>query len=331
MYNEGIKSKFFEKYTRSPQTKKLLLHVFEGISAIEEQYNKDFSVMSVQQAQEAFNCISGTKVNGASTILMILKGYVRWCHANGFPTTNAVYDLRIDMHDKLRESYVASPHHLWKALEAAFPHPETNEIEYIYRSFLWLGFMGLQVAEAIQVTANQLNFEEMRLTFPVGDKEKSFIIYPESARDLHKAAELTAFVEPHGQRSVQKLRAGGNEILRGKVSDHSLAEAVDSTFRPIISRAFKKALASYEHQGIPVPVELSLKLTFKHIYMSGLFYRTYERERIGIPPSFDEIVLEERRNAKESSYSRNYTQRKHLGMLIRNMEQDYNNWKSVFA
>lgn len=329
MYNEQVKAAFIQKYTSSDQTKKLLLHIFDGTKGIEEKYGKDFYAMNSEQAQEAFNCVSGIKVNGASAILMILKAYVRWCIANGYPASQAVQELRIDVYDKLRESYVASPEHLNRALRAAFPNPEKNEIEYIYRSFLWLGFMGLQTSEAIQVTADELDFSQMHLNY--SGHKGYHLIYPEALPDLKKAIELKGFKEPRGKNGIERQRAPGREILRGKITKKPLEEVVDATFRPTISRAFKAALDKYESQGIEVPADLSLKLTFKHIYMSGIFYRTYERERMGIPPSFDEIVLWERRNAKEPSFSRNYTERKLLNILIRDMEKDYDNWKSVFS
>ena len=329
MYNEKVKLAFIGKYTSSEQTKKLLLHIFDGTKDIEERYSKDFYEMDVEQAQEAFNYVSGIKVNGASSILMILKAYIRWCIANGYPATKAIQELRINVHDKLRESYVASPEHLLCSLDEAFPNPEKNEIEYIYRSFLWLGYMGLQASEAIQVTAEQIDFDVLRLTFP--GHNVPYRIYPQAMHDLKKAVELNDFEEPRGKNGVKKPRASGKEILRGKVSKRTLEEAVELTFRPTISRAFRAALDKYESQGVEVPKRCSLKLTFKHIYMSGIFYRAYEGERMGIPPSFGAIVVHERRNAKEPNFSRNYTERKLLNILIRDMEQDYDNWKSVFS
>ncbi len=337
MYNEQIKNAFIAKYTKSAQTKTLLLHIFDRTMAVEEKYGVDFYAMNVEQAQEAFNCVSGIKVSGASTILMILKAYVRWCAANGYRASKAVQELRIDVYDKLRESYVASPRHLLYTLNAAFPNPEDNEIEYVYRSFLWLGFIGLQVCEAIRITPEDINLKELTLTCPIvkpkepPETPRIFAIYPEAVPDLRKAVELKEFKEPRGKDGVKKPRASGNEILRGKESKRTLEEAIEATFRPTISRAFKAALDKYEKTGTAIPAELSLKITYKHVYLSGVFYRTYERERIGFPIRFDEIVLGERRNAKEPSFSRNYTERKLLNILIRNMEQDYENWKSVFT
>ncbi len=331
MYNEQVKLAFIEKYTTSEQTRRLLLHIFDGTQDVEEKYGVDFYAMNEEQAQEAFNLVSGTKVNGASAILVILRSYVRWCVANGYPASKAIQKLRIDVHDKIRASYVGSPHHLELALDEAFPHPEDNEIEYIYRSFLWLGFMGLQVSEAIQVTDDELDFTGLHLYYPPGTEEP-YAIYPEAVPDLKKAKELSKFKEPRGKNGIEKQRAAGHEILRGKISDKTLAEAIELTFRPTISRAFKAAIDRYESRGEIVPTKLSLKLTFKHVYLSGIFYREYEHERIGIPPDFSKMVINERRNAKKvQAFSRNYTERKYLNALIDNMEQDYYNWKSVFS
>lgn len=346
MYNEQVKQAFIQKYTSSDKTRKLLLYIFGGAQEVEEKYGTDFYAMNVEQAQEVFNLVTGIRVSGASAILMILKAYVRWCSANGYQVSGAVHELHIDVFDKLRDGYVFSPKHLRETLDAVFPNPALNQIEYIYRSFFWLGFMGLQVSEAIQVTEDDFDFKSMRLLFfknrseegrlskakdEVVCEEKTPCIYYEALSDLRMAIELRELREERGAKGVWKPRAAGREILRGKVSRLTLEEAVSTTFRPTISRAFKAAQDRRERDSASVPREASLQLTFKHTYMSGIFYRTYQKEQRGIPPSFDEIVLMERRNAKEPSFSRNYTERKLLNILIRDMEQDYDNWKSVFG
>lgn len=349
MYNEQIKRAFIQKYTKSDKTKRLLLHIFGGTQEIEEKYGTDFYAMNTEQAQEAFTLVTGIRVSGASAILMILKAYVRWCNANGYRVSDAVYELRIDVYDKLKDGYVSSPRHLRETLDAVFPNPALNQIEYIYRSFFWLGFMGLQVSEAIQVTEGDLDFRGMRLLFfekrdkankdrnqdktQTKDKpeEKLLPIYPESLADLRMAVELVELREERGAKGVWKQRAAGHEILRGKVSKLTLEEAVNTTFRPTISRAFKAAQDKREQDSSSIPRGASLQLTFKHAYMSGIFYRAYKEEQMGIPPSFDEIILMERRNAKVFKPSPNYTERKLLNILIRDMEQDYEHWKSVFG
>lgn len=336
MYNEQIKQAFIQKYTDSDKTKNLLLYIFRGISEIEEKYGVDFCAMSQPQAQEAFNAVTGIRVNGANAILMILKAYVRWCGTNGIPVSGAVQNLRIDVYDKLKCGYVSSPRHLLDTLDIVFPNPALNQIEYVYRSFFWLGFMGLQVSEAIQVTEKDLDFKDRRLVFFDDQNEDASTeavlpIYPESITDLRMAVELTEFREERRTKGVWKPRASGHEILRGKVSKKTLEESINATFRPTISRAFKAALDGYEKRGEKVPEEFASKLTFKHVYMSGIFYREYKKEQAGSSPDFNGIVLRERRNAKETIFSRNYTERKLLNLLIREMEQDYENWKSVFG
>lgn len=326
MYNEQLKLAFIDKYTDKEKTAKLVQHLFNGTEEIEKRYNLDFYAMNREQAQEAFNYASGTKVNGAGALLKILQAYVRWCKANGYPVTDAISEVQIDVSDKIRDSYVMSPLHLKQSLDEAFPHPEENEIEYVYRSFLWLAFMGLQSSEAIKVTDTDLDFSESRLSYG----GRIHPIYFESILDLKKAVTLKEFKEPRGKNGVRKQRAVGHEILRGKVTQKTLEEAVEQTFRPTISRAFRTAFDKYVKECKVVPSHLSLKLTYKHVYMSGIFYRMRDRERIGFRPNFDEIVMIERRNSKESNFSRNYTERKLLNILIRDMEKDYENWKRAF-
>ena len=329
MYNEEIKLAFIRKYTESSKTKKLVLHLFDGISEIEEKYATDFCTMNETQAQEAYSRVSGTRSSSQSAILFILRSYVRWCGANGYETSEAVYNLTQDVRDKIREGYGSSPEHLRLSLNAAFPNPDNNEIEYVYRSFFWLGFMGLQVKEAVKITKENLDFKNCLLSYPGISANQ--IIYQQSIPDLRKACNLTKFREPRGKDGVSKQRAFGNEILRGKVTEKPLEELIDSTFLPTISRAFRKAYDRYTEDGAQPPKELSLRLTFRHVYLSGIFYRMFENERMGFIPDFAEIVDRERRNAKPAKFNINYTETKKINILIRDMEKDYENWKLAFS
>lgn len=325
MFNPQLKEAFMRKYTTSGNTQKLLLYIFRKTGEVESKYGIDFCRMNVPQTKEAFDNASGVKTNGAGAVLKILKMYINWCTANGLWATDAIQFVRIDGYEKLRNSHLASPHHLAVSLDAAFPHPEENEIEYIYRSFLWLGYIGLQDTEAIRVTASNLNFDTMKLTFPKHREPYEF--YTDSKPDLLKAAYLTSFTESRcrGHRIAQ--RAEGNEILRGKPSKKSMEERLESTFRPFICRAFK---AAAEHP-IEQEEKPSLKLNYKSVYASGLFYRTYERERRGVSPKFDEIIMKERRMSREEYSQQTPAERNYFDELIRNTRKDYENWRSVFT
>lgn len=333
MYNDQVKCAFIQRYTASDQTEKLVRGIFDRMQGVEEKYDTDFYAMNTEQAQEAFTSVTGTRIKGANTILMILKAYVRWCVANGYPASNSVQDVRLDVYDKFKEGYVASPLHLKETLDVVFYRPDLNGIEYIYRTYFWLAFMGLQVSEAIQVKDSDIDFDNMRLKFfdAKRKKEERFPMYVESLPDFRQAKVMKTISEPRGTKGVSKDRASGNELLRGKVSKRTLEEAITLTYRPVICRTFKETPQRYEREGKEVPKTVSLKLTYNHAYMSGIFYRMYERERMGIPPDFDEIVLRERRNVTNPHYPRGYSERKLLNILIKNMGQDYENWKSVFG
>lgn len=327
MYNEHTKLSFIEDYSQSVQSRALLRQIFNGIEFIEQKYNVDFCSMDSSQAQEAYSRISGMRARSAGSYLAMLRSYVKWCRARGYLTSDAVYGLRIDFYEKIREKMVASPAHLKLALDAAFPNPARNEIEYIYRSFLWLAYMGFMDIEAVRVRCDEIFLAKHIIRFS-GNTE-DYHIYMEAEHDLSKACSLREFKEPRGKDGVYKQRAVGDLLLRGKVTANTMEESISKTFRPTITRAFKNAVNAYEAQGSQVPKHLSLGLTYNSIYLSGIFYRAYERERMGIPPRFDAIVIRERSYAPASNYSRNYTLNKQLNSMINDMEKDYLNWKSV--
>lgn len=336
MYNEDVKQSFIADYGRSDKSRVFLRYIFRGIKSIEEQYGVDFYAMNEQQAQEALNNISGTRVTTAGTCIILLRSYVKWCRAKGYAVSNAVSSLRIDLYDRVKETTVASPYHLKLSLDAAFPHPEKSESRYIYRTFLWLAYMGFTDEEAIHITDKEVLFDKRVIC---REGENVFHrIYPESELDIKKACDMKEMLEDRGKDGFRKKRADGNYILRGRANDYSensMEELLEKTLRPIVSRSFKKAAKAFETNDQQIPSELSLKLSYKTVFLSGVFYRAYERERIGIAsripftPRFDEIVLKDRTNAPDEKFYRNYTRAKWINPLVKQMEADYENWKSV--
>ncbi len=337
MFNEDLKDGFIHAvYSREESTRKQVEKLLLTLGEYERKYGADFSQMNEEQTKETAKAMCGYRTSNANTIFFILREYVKWCRAQGYDTSDAIWRIRLPLVEKMRSSFVGSPAHLKMSLDMAFPDMKENDIKLVYRSFLWLGFMGFRDSEAICVTVNDVHFDNMKVTF--GDW--IYPIYAESLPDLHGACELTSFDEPRGNIGTIKERASGDAILRGKTprkprgkdtkGEKTMQDFLITTLRPMVSRAFSAAAETYEKNG-GNPPGLSLDLSYNHVYLSGIFYRMYEEERIGRKPDFTEIVSREHRNSSHAEYDSNYTRNKFINGCIRNYEADYMNWKSLFT
>lgn len=334
MYNESIKQEFISAYTTSASNRKVVQRVFTSTEKYEAEYCTDFSQMDRVQMQRTLDEIVGIRTQSAESMFFVLKEYVKWCSRNGIRTSDAISDVRIDAIERVRSHRVANPGHLKLSLDTVFPHPELNSIEYIYRAMLWLAFMGFEDFEAIKVKESEVDLKNMLIHY-AGSREP-YMIYAEAVPDIREACDAMEFIEPRGKDGVKKQRASGDTILRGKVSKKSADEQLESTFRQTISRAFKVAIDSFEKNGIEIPRSLSLNLSYSRILLSGIMYRAYTREQIGIPPNamFAALVEKEvkrKMEAKEYTININRTENKIRTVLMKGYIDDYARWKCAFT
>lgn len=326
MYNERDKLAFIHsgKYKGSSVTTIKLM--FNTIAPDEEAAGKDFGEMNDEQTRIAALKVAGLRAMSANLALFLMREYVKWRKVNGLPASDAIFHAKIDVAQKLRGHMVGSARHLLMSLDAIFPNPEDTEIDFINRTFLWLAFLGFLDTEAVRIRSGDVDFTEMRIRSPLDGKPVP--ICSEAVRDLRHACEMTQLREDRGPHGYFKPRASGDILLRGKQTQEGLPEeTVLNGVRTSVSRACARAIRSI---GNTRP-ELSLHLTYKHVYLSGIFCRAYELERIGIAPSFIEAVEHDRAYVPQPEYTSNYTRNKIINTYVRGYEMDYANWKSIFA
>lgn len=345
MYNETVKQRFLEDYLsgadgkrkRSAATERTLERIFDSIAPIEEACGCDFAKLSIEEMQRAFDAVSGIRSQSAEVAYYLLKQYIRWCILHGVGGGEAFKQIRLDSIENFRGCMVASPAHLKSSIDAAFPNPSENSIEYIYRASLWLAFIGFKEEEAAKILADDVHLNQMEIT-PQGFKEP-FQIFAEARQDLFQAKTLQTFREPRGRKGVDKQRAVGDVLLRGKVTEKTMEEYLTTTVRQTVNRAFKKAIKERDEakaQGKQRFENISLFLSYDRIYLSGVFYRAYEHERIGFDPIADFgalVELELSRKIAEGKYtiSSNRTKGKIRNVLMKKYIDNYALWKCAFT
>lgn len=315
MYNESQKRAFIEAHTDSDKTAAKIAQIFSWFESYEEKWELDLSQQSAENLQPVINELSGIRTKSTENILYILKEYVKWCVNNGYKTSNGIFEVRVVITDKIRTQMVASPYHLSLILDTHFSKAEEETIDITYRVFLWMAFAGLEDKDAVRVTGNSVNLKDFEIVFE-GHK---YELYKECLDDFEKACSLTSFQYNHPNYTTRRDRAIGNTIMRGFRSP-----TVDlMTIRPVVN---KKLLVSIDEQH----PDAKHPISYNRIYLSGLFYRTYERERAGHPVNFSDIVAITMKN-KNYTTTKTRTLTTIANTLEREYLADYERWKCAFA
>lgn len=323
MYNETQKNAFIASHTNSDKTTALIVQIFNWFEPYENEWQCDLSQQSTEVLQPVVNELTGVRSKSTELILIILKEYVKWCGRSGYEVSRGIFDVRINTIDKIQSQMVASPLHLKSILDRCeFDTPNKETVDVTYRVFLWMAFAGLDDKDAIRVTTNDVDLQNLRINF----EGHSYEIYKECREDFEKACCLTDFLYEHPNYSIRRDRAEGNIIMRGFRSP-----TVDlKTLRPLIN----KKLTTDADGGGETKTRQKSKLSYKRIYLSGIFYRAYERERAGIPVDFSDVVaLEMQRKEKVKQYTTSKTRTLSViaNMIEREYLADYEKWKCAFA
>ena len=320
MYNENQKRAFIESHTNSDKTMAKIVQIFSWFEPYEEDWGLDLSQQSAEKLQPVVNELTGVRSKSTELILIILKEYVKWCGRSGYEVSRGIFDVRINTIDKIQNQMVASPLHLKAKLDEFFEPVEEETIDITYRVFLWMAFAGLDDKDAIRVTADCVDLKNFRINF----EGHSYEIYKECIEDFKKACELTDFQYKHPNYITRRDRADGNLIMRG-----IRTPTVDlKTIRPVINKKFG-ADDTEETGG-----RQKSRISYKRIYLSGIFYRAYERERAGLPVDFSEFIarsIERKEKTKKYTVTKTRTLTTIANTIEREYLADYEKWKCAFA
>ena len=293
---------------------------FKMLRPYEEQLDTDVALMDVKTLQPICDkCFSSRRSTNAK-YATILSGYARWCASEGFAVSDGLRSVSFDNPEKMELRSVGSAEHLEKILDAYFDAPSLGTVDVVYRTFLWLAFAGVKENEAVAVRKKDVTLRSSE----VRAGGASFRIPPQGARDLRQACTLDQFLFIHPNYVTHKARFEGDLILRGVVSGRK-TEAVN--LHSLTSATSDKFLKNTSKD----PRYAGLALTFRRVYLSGVFCRALERERTsGESVSFYEDIFrlsgEEARRKFETDPMTAQSVRQIHKMYI----EDYKTWKSVF-
>ncbi len=315
MYNEDLKQKFIAAYTKKDSTKAACLTLFNALEKYERNLNADICTINQKILEPIVNEIVSFRSKYKITRLSILKNYANYCISMKIPGACDGL-LKVDTHglDKVKTHLVSNPMMLQNYLNCLY-EPETEETtNNIYRCFYWLAYAGIEEKDILNIRCTDIDFENRMIRY----NGLNYPIYKEAVPAFKNCVCLTQFkyINPRHANDKYLNRVPGNQLLRGVKGMQDI-----KTMRVSLSRVSKKRI----DEG-----KTNLKLSYQRVWLSGLFYRKYEREISGIPVSFmeDAVHFVGNKTYKLDSCRKSISNK--TCEIAQNYEEDYQRWKFAF-
>lgn len=307
LYNSQYKIAFSEQHSSKASVQKLCYSIFYSTSKYEESWKADLCTKDASQLQPMVDEICPLTTSGQGGKITILKKYVQWCLDNNVPgACDGMLNIQGVVNSKAIYETVTSPRHLQLYLDQVFLPEDLNTVDNVRRTFCWLAYAGMTGEDIFKLKKSDVDLQNNVVHY----NGRDYPIYKEAAYSIRcsKEAEVLFLVRSNYSKPVQVYRYESEYLMRGVQCNLSY-------------RAVIEVLSKKQRESIKAG-RTKLKLDYFKIWMSGLFYRMYMDELIGIPPDFigkiDEIAA-----AKKVTISSN--QKRYL--YPKYYLSDYNNWK----
>ena len=316
MYNEELKTKFVRGYTNSISTAEVCQTIFNAFEQYEVEWDADLCTRSAEELQPVVDNLVGFRARSKWMRLIILKDYVKWCIGMKVPgACDGMLKIETVGLEKVKHQTVASPLHLQRYLDSIC-EPESEETtDNIYRCFYWLAYGGVAEEDILSIKCSDVDLNNMVVRY----NDTEVPIYREALPAFKNCVKLTQFVykHPNYDKLVYKDRADGDTLVRGIRSAPSI-----KAMRVELSRRSKAKM----DEG-----KTDLKLSYFRVWISGLFYRMYERERAGIPVDFSAAAAQFMEGKTYKLDRGRNTPEAKRRQLTRDYLEDYERWKLAFA
>lgn len=316
MYNEELKTKFVRGYTNSISTAEVCQTIFNAFEQYEVEWDADLCTRSAEELQPVVDNLVGFRARSKWMRLIILKDYVKWCIGMKVPgACDGMLKIETVGLEKVKHQTVASPLHLQRYLDSIC-EPESEETtDNIYRCFYWLAYGGVAEEDILSIKCSDVDLNSMVVRY----NSTEVPIYREALPAFKNCVKLTQFVykHPNYDKLVYKDRADGDTLVRGIRSAPSI-----KAMRVELSRRSKAKM----DEG-----KTDLKLSYFRVWISGLFYRMYERERAGMPVDFSAAAAQFMEGKTYKLDRGRNTPEAKKRQLTRDYLEDYERWKLAFA
>lgn len=317
MYNEEIKTKFVQSYTKSISTANVCNTIFNAIEKYETEWDADICTKNEEILQPVVEELVGFRARSKWMRLIILKDYAKWCISMNVPgACDGMLKINTIGLEKIKQQTISSPVHLESYLNEICEPVSEKTTDNIYRCYYWLAYAGIKEEDILKVRCTDVDFDKMIVKY----NDTEVPIYREAVPAFKNCVELTQFVYKHPLYSADKIvwrdRAPGDTVVRGVRAQASL-----KAMRVELSRRSK----AKRDDGLT-----DLKLSYYRAWISGVFYRVYENEQMGIEPDFSSIVSQQIEGKLYKLDSGRNTQDAKKRQLVHDYLEDYQRWKLAY-
>lgn len=316
MYNDDQKESFIGQYTQHSSTQRVIRVLFGQLEKYERKWGRDIS----EKGLDSDLCLAledslGVRTASRRTMLTLLQSYIRWCVDVGIPNVSTeILGLTVDCIgiERVKLLYVANPTHLELQLDRLFPPISEETSSILCRCFCWLAYAGMKEEDILKVKRSDINLR----TGIVRHKNCEYPIYREGASAIDNCSNLDSFIVPFCGRNKRSERVDSDIVMRGVRSLPSV-----KSIRVELSRT---GIRHFEKTGEEI------RLSHARLWLSGMFYRMYERECAGFLVDFSDVILDKIGfDGDNLSPDRSKVLTKYRRVRSE-MQRDYDNWKKAF-
>lgn len=301
MHNREEKMAFLEE----KEVRDIERIALNAVGKAEERYGKDVSLFSVEEIQAMFDTDFNANKTYRAKAYSIIRDYISWRKSKGYDVADSIDFVDLDNTKIIRKTMVSSPKHLNMVMDSVFEPVSKKSFDCLLRCCWWMAFFGMKSNEDVAY----IKTKDV-------DLSKMVIVHNGKYYEMYKES-LSAFKVACEEESLWFTRSdtGGNERKRIQ-SDYLMRSFRRET---LSTGSFKRFIKRrYPEKG----------LTYDKIYWSGVFYRAFELERMGIKVDFRDEAISE----LEGSEITNLSERKAKARMIRTrIKKRYNDWKKAFS
>ena len=292
MYNAEQKEAFIASSNLTPAMDALFRNVFLLVAPYEEEKNADICTWSREDCQLVLERLAGFRSYSSENRARLLRRYANWCIEQKVPgATGNLLASRATGKSKVREMTLSGPEHLEKILNTILDPVEVASSDVILRGYCWLAFSGVSDESIADIRCKDVDLDRFTISYDGND-------YPfcvQAIQTFRILSEMSAFRYFHpgyDNDFIWRARSDGDRLLRGIRGAKPNVLVLRSMLSTRVNEAFKSG-------------KIDVKISFYRIWISGQFYRFFQKERMGEPVDF----------SKEDA----------------SLKEDYERWKRAYS
>ena len=324
MYNAEMKERFIEQGNFSQTMEGLFRNVFDLVAPYEEEKCSDICTWDIQECKRVLEVLAGFRSYSSENRANLIRRYVKWCIEQGVPgASDAIFHVKASGDTKIREMTLSGPAHLESILNAVFSPVSDVTSDNILRAYCWLAFCGMDDNGIVALRTKEVDLSSLVIT----SNGEKYQIVDEAVPCFRILKEMSAFRYYHpgyDDGFIWRPRVDGDKFLRGiRTAEQSVVQ-----LRSMLSKTINAAVKDKK---------IDVKISHYRIWISGEFYRAFQKELRG--ESIDFYHLAERavriREEKGEPYKLEADSRKRtIDAKKREIEtgfqNDYIRWKRAY-